>query len=89
MSSWDFDKVLYDQIQDSIKASLKQTLGTEIIALQRIERALPDSIQVLKDGWTLNDPRLIRVLSESMIETPEPLPIDVLPGKPTGPQPSQ
>ena len=89
MSSWASDKVLYDQIQNSIKASLKHSLGTEINSLQRIERALPDSQQVLKDGWTLNDARLTSVLPESMIETTVPLPADVLPGKPTGPQPTK
>lgn len=85
MSTWAFDKELYDQIQNSIKASLKHSVGTEIRTLSRIERELPSSQRVLKDGWALNDPRLTIVLPETMIETTSPLPPDVLPSKPIEP----
>ena len=85
MSTWAFDKELYDQLQTSIKASLKHSVGTEIGTLNRIERELPSSQQVLKDGWALNDPRLTNVLPETMIEATTPLPPDVLPSKPIEP----
>lgn len=89
MSNWAFDKGLYDQIQYSIKESLEYSLGTEITALNRIERELPSSEQVLKQGWALNDPRLTIVLPETMVEIPTNQPADVLPSKPTGQQPAQ
>ena len=85
MSTWAFDKGLYDQIQTSIKVSLKHSVGTEIGTLSRIERELPSSQRVLKDGWALNDPRLTIVLPETMIEATMPLQPDVLPSKPIEP----
>ena len=87
MPRWAFDKELYDQIRTSIVNSLKHSRGHESIELRRVERLLPDSQQVLKEGWSLNDPRLTEILPETMIETALPAPakessaIDVLPSK--------
>ena len=85
MQQWAFVKELYDQIRTSIVNSLKHLRGDESIELRRIERWLPDSQQVLKEGWSLNDPRLTEILPETMIETALPAPakessaIDVIP----------
>lgn len=81
MQTWASDKVLYDQIQFSVVNSLMHSRGIEKVKLRRIERLLPDSQQVLKEGWSLNDPRLTNVLSETMIEATAIEPIDELPGK--------
>ncbi len=81
MQRWASDKELYDQIQSSIVSSLKHSRNKENIELRRVERLLPDSQQVLRDGWVLNDPRLTSVLSETMIETAATAPIDELPVK--------
>lgn len=81
MQTWASDKELYDQIRTSITSSIKQTLGKETVELRRVERLLPDSQQVLKEGWSLNDPRLTSLLPETMIETTVVEPIDGLPNK--------
>ncbi len=81
MQSWAFDKELYDQLQASIASSLKRSRNAERVELRRLERLLPDSQQVLKEGWALNDPRLINVLPESMLETTATIPIGDLPSK--------
>jgi len=81
MPRWAFDKELYDQIRTSIVRSLEHSRGIEKIELRRIERLLPDSQQVLKQGWTLNDPRLIEILPESMVEPPAVTPINELPSQ--------
>ncbi len=81
MQTWATDKVLYDQIQFSIVSSLKHSRGIENVKLRRLERLLPDSQQVLKEGWRLNDPRLTNVLAETMLESTAVEPIDELPGK--------
>ena len=81
MQTWASDKVIYDQIQSSIVSSLKHSRNIQKVKLRRIERLLPDSQQVLKDGWSLNDPRLTNVLAETMLESTAVEPIDELPGK--------
>ena len=81
MQQWAFYKELYDQIGASIVGSLKHSRHKEHAQLKRLERALPDSQQVLKEGWTLNDPRLISVLSESLQDPAAVIPVDVLPSK--------
>ncbi len=81
MQRWASEKDLYDQIQSSIVSSLKHSRNKENIEIRRVERLLPDSQQVLKEGWVLNDPRLTSVLSETMIETAATVPIDDLPSK--------
>ncbi len=81
MQGWASDKELYDQIRSSIVSSLKHSRNKENIELRRIERLLPDSRQVLRENWVLNDPRLINLLSESMIETAATVPADELPAK--------
>jgi hypothetical protein len=75
MARWTFDRDLYEQIQASIIKSLKHSRHVDYVELHRVERALPDSFQVLKDGWKLNDPRLLETLPETMLEpTLEPAP---------------
>jgi len=81
MQTWASDKELYDLIQSSIVSSLKHSRNVEKVKLRRIERLLPDSQQVLKEGWSLNDPRLTSLLSETMIEATAIEPIDELPNK--------
>lgn len=87
MPRWAFDKELYDQIRTSIVISLKHSRGHERIELRRVERLLPDAQQVLKEGWNLNDPSLMAILPETMIETALPelakesSTINVLPSK--------
>lgn len=81
MQTWASDKELYDQIQSSIVISLKHSRGIEKVKLRRLERHLPDSQQVLKEGWSLNDPRLTNLLAETMLEATGGEPIDELPGK--------
>lgn len=81
LQRWATDKELYDQIQSSIVSSLKHSRNKENIELRRVERLQPDSQQVLKEGWTLNDPRLTSLLPETMIETALTAPVDVLPSK--------
>ena len=81
MQRWASDKVLYDQIQSSIVSSLKHSRNHENIELRRVERLLPDSQQVLKEGWVLNDPRLTSVLPETIIEPAISVPVDELPSK--------
>ena len=85
MQRWSTDKELYDQIQKSMIASLKHSSQKKTVDLRRVERLLPDSQQVLRDGWTLNDARLTNVLSESMIEESVVAPIQELPSKPSEP----
>ena len=77
---WAYDKELYDQLQSLIVSSLKHSQTVERIELKRLERLLPDSQQVLKEGWTLNDPRLISVLSETLQDAAV-VPVDELPSK--------
>ena len=81
MQTWASDKVLYDQIQSSIVSSLQHSRGIKNVKLRRLERLLPDSQQVLKEGWSLNDARLTNLLAESMLESTAVEPIDELPGK--------
>lgn len=83
MQRWAYDKELYDQLRASIASSLNRSRNAERVELRRLERVLPDSQQVLKDGWTLNDPRLVTVLPESMVETNMLPPVAELPSKPT------
>lgn len=85
MQRWSFDKELYDQLQKSMVASLKHSRGKEIVELRRVERLLPDSQQVLREGWTLNDARLTNVLSETMVEEAVAPPIQELPSQPSEP----
>jgi len=85
MERWSLDKELYDQIQKSMVASLNHSRGEDLIELRRIERSLPDSQQVLREGWTLNDPRLTSVLSETMVEGKIVPPILELPTKTSEP----
>lgn len=85
MQSWSHNKDLYDQLQKSIVASLKHSRGKEIVELRRVERWLPDSQQVLREGWTLNDDRLTNVLSETMIEEAVAPPVQELPSQPSVP----
>ena len=82
MPRWAFDKEIYDQIQSSIVTSLKHSRGKEIVQLRRVERLLPESDQVLREGWSLNDPRLTIVLPETMIESAATVPVNELPSKP-------
>ena len=82
MPRWAFDKEIYDQIQSSIVASLKHSRVKEKIQLRRVERLLPESHQVLREGWSLNDPRLTVVLPETMIESAETVPVNELPNNP-------
>ncbi len=82
MPQWAFDKEIYDQIQSSIVASLKHSRSKEKVQLRRVERLLPESHQVLREGWSLNDPRLTIVLPETMIESAATLPVNELPSKP-------
>jgi len=87
MQSWAFDKELYDQLQASIAGSLRHSRNVDHVELKRLERLLPDSQQVLKEGWTLNDPRLIRQLPET-VELNDVVPVDLLPSKTSdGPRP--
>ena len=81
MQTWASDKELYDQIQSSIVSSLKHSRSVGNVKLRRIERLLPDSQQVLNDGWRLNDPRLTNALAETMLESTAVEPIDELPIK--------
>jgi len=81
MPRWAFDKEIYDQIQSSIVASLKHSRGKEKVQLRRVERLLPEVHQVLREGWSLNDPRLTVVLPETMIESAATVPADELPSK--------
>ena len=83
MQRWSFDKELYDQIQKSMVTSLKHSRGLESVELRRVERLLPDSQQVLQEGWTLNDPRLTSLLSETIAEEKIVPTIQELPNKPT------
>ena len=85
MQRWSSDKELYDQIRNSMVASLKHSRNQETVELRRVERLLPDSQQVLKDGWTLNDARLTNVLSETMIEEAVAPPVQELPSQPSEP----
>ncbi|MCY2982335.1 MAG: hypothetical protein NTY15_01710 [Planctomycetota bacterium] len=85
MQRWSFDRELYVQIQTSMVASLKRSTGNGSVELRRVERLLPDSQQVLREGWTLNDARLTNVLSETMIEETVAPPILELPSKPSEP----
>ena len=85
MQRWSFDKELYDQLQKSMVASLNHSRGKEIVELRRVERLLPDSQQVLREGWTLNDARLTNVLSETMVEEAVAPPIQELPSRPSEP----
>ena len=85
MQRWSFDKELYDQLQKSMVASLKHSKSKDSVDLRRVERLLPDSQQVLREGWTLNDARLTSVLSETMIEESAAPPILELPSKPNIP----
>ncbi len=82
MPRWAFDKEIYDQIQGSIVASLKHSRNKEIVQLRRVERLLPESHQVLREGWSLNDPRLTIVLPETMIESAATPPVNELLTKP-------
>ncbi len=79
MQRWAIDKELYDQLQTSISKSVMHSTQAKRVALKRLERLLPDSQQVLLDGWSLDDPRLLSVLSETLLEEPV-----VLPGKAFG-----
>ncbi len=83
MTQWAFDKEIYDQIQSSIVNSLKHSRGKEKVQLRRVERSLPESHEVLREGWSLNDPRLTTVLPESMIESAATVPVNELPSKPS------
>ena len=83
MQRWSFDKELYDQIQRSMIASLKHSRHQDWVELRRLERLLPDSQQVLREGWSLNDARLTSLLPETMLEKSTAPPIDDLPSKPS------
>lgn len=82
MPRWAFDKEIYDQIQSSIVTSLKHSRGKGKVQLRRVERLLPESDQVLLEGWSLNDSRLTMVLPETMIESAATEPVKELPSKP-------
>ncbi len=61
---WQLDRDLYESLQSSIKTRLLNSYEAESIKLRRIEHELPSELQVLGDGWKLNDPRLYLELPE-------------------------
>jgi hypothetical protein len=85
MQSWSFNKELYDQLQKSMVTSIKHSRSKVTVELRRVERWLPSSQQVLREGWTLNDARLTNVLSETMMAEAVAPAIQELPIKPSEP----
>jgi hypothetical protein len=68
MARWNFDSNIYQQLQDSIKKSLKHSSGATRVTLRRLERSLPDRSQILDERLSTDDPRFIEILPESMME---------------------
>jgi hypothetical protein len=61
---WQVDRAVYESLQSSITNRLQKSHQAESIKLRRIEHELPSELQVLGDGWKLNDPRLYLILPE-------------------------
>lgn len=75
VNRWKFDRGFYESLQGSIVRSLIHHHEAESVKLSRIERMLPESEQVLRDGWKLNDPRLSSTLMETLVApTSQPAP---------------
>lgn len=70
---WRRDRELYVAVKSSIENRFRVTQKTEDVLIRRIEHALPNDIQVYREKWKLNDPRLYIVLPESLTEQTPPL----------------
>jgi hypothetical protein len=58
----------YQQLQDSMIKSLKHQHRAVSVELMRIERSLPTPYMVLTERVPLDDPRLVDVLPETMLD---------------------
>lgn len=76
---WRRDRDIYVAVKSSIENRFRILEKTDEVLIRRIEHALPNDIQVFREKWKLNDPRLYIVLPESLADqepafTPVPVP---------------
>lgn len=74
LNRWRFDRGFYESLQGSITRSIIHHHNAESVKLSRIERMLPESDQVLRENWKLNDPRLSSTLLETLVAPPATAP---------------
>lgn len=82
---WRRDRELYVAVRSSIEDRFRVTENTADVSVRRIEHALPNDIQVYREKWKLNDPRLYIVLPESLAEQEPPMvqsPLVPIPAQP-------
>lgn len=63
---WNQDRLIYVELRQSLEEHLKQKYATPFLRIDRVERSLPDTQSILKQGIRLTDPRWLSVLPESM-----------------------
>ena len=65
---WRRDREVVLAVMNSLDDDVRISEKSEAVIVRRIEHALPNDIQVYRDKWKLNDPRLYIVLPESLAE---------------------
>lgn len=65
---WQRDRDLYVAVKESIENHFRKRENQAEVSIRRVEHLLPNDIQVYRDKWKLNDPRLYVILPESLAE---------------------